>query len=145
MNVVRETEVERLDRLERESRRRKWDSAIMVRSRDSVQAALTPPSGARIPREAADDDRPLLDLMAERLDTLERKAFRLETEVQFWQNKSRSRRILLGAVLVAVLCVAMGVPLVAAFIRSDVGGRGRAIAARPQARAVVDASSRELP
>jgi hypothetical protein len=147
---ARETEAERLDRLEREARRRKWDSAIMVRSRDSALAGLTPAAGMKLPAErpaTLGDDRPLLDLMAERLDLLERKASRLEAEVRVWEQKDRRRkRLILGAGLVAAACSVSGVALATGLLRTE-----RAAAGRPDpsgadvAKARLDAANRELP
>lgn len=111
------TETERrLERIEHEMRRRQSDSAMILRGRDSVGGpALTPPTGSRLYRDAGDpaapkDDRALIDLLADRLNQLEKKSGRLEREVQRYRHDGRRwRRIALGSVVGALLAVGVAV------------------------------------
>ena len=126
-----QTEAERLDRMERETRRRKWDSAIMELPREVVRSGLSPGGGLKLPLESPAEraaprsgDFPLLELMTERLDVLERKASRLEGEVRAWEQKDRLRqRRWLVTALVAVACSISGLALAAGWRRAESSAR----------------------
>jgi hypothetical protein len=125
---ARETEGERLDRLGREEWRRKWDSARLGRSRDDGTA---PAEGPANRGDVSGDDRPLLDLMAERLDLLERKASRIEADVRVRQQALRRlRRRLLAAGLVAAVCSVSGATLAACLSRNEPTTGGDPVADR---------------
>lgn len=114
MNDSGETLITRFNRLERESRRREklandWESW----KRDS---AMTPPA-RRGPAHELDParDRALMDLLADRLDRLEREGARLNEEIR--QDRRRTRRwiiALAAATFVATLGM-ISVPIVQAF------------------------------
>lgn len=83
----------RLERLERETSRRKWDSAVMtasqrVRIKQASSGSLVDSPCAE--PEPEDSGTPLLGLFVERLERLERKDERLE-----WQLSRLERRHLL--------------------------------------------------
>lgn len=107
-NQSAEYEAERLDRLEREVRRRQWDSVLVGRPRDAAAAPTTPAQGlptrrepaAEAPVPASPDAYVALDLMAERLERIERLALRLESEVRRLERHGRRDRWRLLATLV---------------------------------------------
>ncbi len=107
-----EYEAERLDRLEREVRRRQWDS-VLVRPRDPNTPQPAPSPGLRrdpvaeTPTPSKPDPYAVLELMVERLDRLERLSARLESEVRVMDRYGRKFRWRLIAVLVATSAAGM--------------------------------------
>lgn len=101
-----EFEAERLDRLERELRRRQWDS-VLLRPRDP--GASQPPSSptrrcepaVETPPPTAPDPFAVLELIVERLDRLKRLSVRLESEVRRMDRHGRKFRWRLIAGLLA--------------------------------------------
>lgn len=98
----------RLDRLERESLRRKWDSALIPIVSKPVNG-----SGAALQPSNPGLDRPLVDLLNERLGRLELRTIHLERENQrlSWENR-RGRQISagLGCLMLAVLATVLTWP-----------------------------------
>src|SRR5256885_2012069 len=67
----------RLDRFERDASRRRWDSTIMTAAqRGSFERATNAPPGP-----SATAERPLMDLVSERFDHIERANRRLEWQL----------------------------------------------------------------
>ncbi len=95
----------RLERLEREDSRRKWGSAIQTASQ---RGHLELPDGDGPTPIATSVEMPLVDLLDERLDRLERKQQRLEWQItrqearlDFWRRTS-------AAALLSTIVVSSG-------------------------------------
>ena len=85
---------QRLERLERETSRRKWDSALGSAGQRSLGEGTPAPPPA--------NEGALVDLLAERFDRLERKYERLEWQLGRIEQSTRSnKRRMLGLLLVA--------------------------------------------
>jgi hypothetical protein len=110
MNHSAEYEAERLDRLERESRRRRWDSVLLARARDSATAPTDRPNPPAEP--APDPDtHAVLELLVDRIERIERLAARLDSEVRGAERRSRRRTRIGLAALGVGLAVAASAPL----------------------------------
>jgi hypothetical protein len=94
-------ETERLERLERDDRKRRWDSVLNGRPGEAVSERVK----AASPEGASSDAVSILAMLGDRLDRMERLAMRLESEIRVQEMHTRTalRRGLAGAVVVAVL------------------------------------------
>lgn len=124
MSHSAEFESQRLDRLESETRRRKWDSVFVSRPREAQTAsAAAPRSGAAIHRgDAGLETTPseaavILGLLSDRLDRLERLTSRLEAEYRRLSRRDRYRlRRVLAVALAASIMTAILAPIVGHYI-----------------------------
>jgi hypothetical protein len=91
---------QRLDRLERGTSRRKWDSAVMI----AVQRNQLEPLNSAA-KDPVTSDRPLVDLLAERFDRLERKNERLEWQLNRLQSQSHVWKRPFFAILFVLLAL----------------------------------------
>jgi len=94
-----EVTAKRLDRFERETSRRKWDSAVMTASqrRELEQAGVVAPAPA-----AGSPEISLVDLLAERFDRLERANHRLEWQIGQIEQGGRRWKWAIVAALASV-------------------------------------------
>lgn len=109
-----ESASDRLERLEREDRKKRWDSVLEAHVSRSTLSESHEPAAERVkaPRnhEAGPSDPiSIITLLADRLERVERLAVRLESEVRQQERQARvgSQRMAVG-VAFAVIVAAIG-------------------------------------
>lgn len=115
-----ERESDRLERLDREDRRLRWDSALRAQVSQGRQVQATPedPNGhqASAAENGSSDSRSMLTMLADRLERLERLTMRLDSEVRQKERtpQYRFQKFLMGSV---VVLTTMGGGLATWFLR----------------------------
>lgn len=103
---------ERIDQEARNAQKQKWDSAVAVWKTQSAlarEAAQADLNGSVPGAGGATADPLLMDVMAERLNYLEKKTVRIEKELRAWERKDNTRgRTVIWSVGLATLLVSMG-------------------------------------
>jgi len=112
---------QRLERLERETSRRQWDSTVMTAAQ---RGQLEPATGA--PQVAVTGgDKPLVDLMAERFDRLERKNERMEWQIDRLEQRTLFwKRAFAASLLLVMLLLAGGLGAVS-FVTASMAAASR--------------------